>query len=92
MKYMISKKLKAIYKEQHKNYDYAISSIMDNFDPDSYLACFEIIKSFELEGEKCEICIGDKLVERISADLNMDTLNDMTVEILLWIGVMFPEV
>ena len=92
MKVMISQKLKTVYKEQHKNYDYAISSILDNFDPKCYLTCFSLIKEFELDGEKCEICIGDKLAKRIAEDLSIDTINDRTIELLLWIGVLFPEV
>lgn len=92
MKVMISKKLKAVYKEQHKNSDYAITSILDNFDPESYLTCFGLIKGFELDGEKCDICIGDKLAKRIAEDLSMDTVDDRTIELLLWIGVLFPEV
>mgnify|MGYP003299276758 CR=1 FL=1 len=92
MNVMISKKLKTIYKEQHKNYDYAITSILDNFDPECYLTCFGLINEFELDGEKCDICIGDKVGKKISEDLNIDIVDDRTIELLLWIGALFPEV
>lgn len=92
MKTMISKKLKAVYKEQHKNYDYAITSILDNFDPECYLACINLIKNFELDGEKSDVNIGDKLTKRIAEDLSLDTVDDRTIELLLWVGALFPEV
>ena len=84
--------IKAVYKEQHKNYDYAITSILDNFDPECYLTCFGLIKDFELDGEKCDINIGDKLSKRIAEDLSLDIVDDRTIELLLWVGALFPEV
>ena len=92
MKVRISKKLNDIYRKQHKNFDYAISSILDNLDPDSYVSSFEIVKGFELEGEEVDINIGEDVAKRIIADLEMDSLDNMIVELLLWIGVIFPEV
>ena len=35
-----------------------------------------IVKKFELDGERCEIIIGDKLAERIVNDLEIDELDD----------------
>ena len=92
MKVRISKRLIEIYKKQHKNYDYAISSALDNFDSESYTKCFEIVKEFGLDGELCEINLGDELVERIVDDLEIDNLDNRTAELLLWIGAILPEV
>lgn len=92
MKLIVSKKLNDLYNKQHKNFDYAVASALDNFDPDSFVTCFKIIKGFELDGEKCEINIGDELAERIVTDLEMDSLDGKTAEILLWIGAVLPEV
>lgn len=92
MKVMVSKKLNDLYKKQHKNFDYAITSAMDNFDPESFITCFKIVNRFELDGEKCEIKIGDELAERIVSDLEMDSIDGKTAEILLWIGAVLPEV
>lgn len=92
MKVKISKKLNDIYQKQHKNYDYAVTSVLDNFDPESYAICFNIVKEFELDGDKCEISIGDELTGRIVDDLEIDNLDNRTAELLLWLGVIFPEV
>ena len=92
MKVNISQKLNDIYKKQHKNFDYAVTAILDNFDPESYVTCFNSVKKFELDGERCEIIIGDKLTKRIVDDLEIDKLDDKTAELLLWLGVIFPEV
>lgn len=92
MKVNISQKLDDVYKKQHKNFDYAVATILDSFDPESYIICFNIVEKFELDGERCEIIIGDKLAERIVNDLEIDELDDKTAELLLWLGVIFPEV
>lgn len=88
----ISKTLRDLYKKQHKNFDYAIASALDNFDPVSFVSCFKIVNIFELDGEKCRINIGDELVKRIISDLEMNNLDDNTVELLLWVGAVLPEV
>ncbi len=92
MKVRISKKLSDLYGEQHKNFDYAINSALNSFDPDSFVTCFNIVNNFELDGEKCEIKLGNELVGRIASDLGTDNLDDKIVELLLWIGAVFPEV
>ncbi len=92
MKVKISKKLEEIYKKQHKNFDYAITSALDNFDPDSFVTCFEIVEDFKVSGDKCEITIGDNVAERIISDLERTSLDGKDVEILLWIGAVLPEV
>ena len=92
MKIRISKELNNIYKKQHKNFDYAVTPILDNLDPESYVNCFNIVRGFELNGDKCEVSIGDNLTERIVADLEMDKLDNRTAELLLWLGAIFPEV
>lgn len=88
----ISNILKDCYIKQHKNYDYAVSSVLDNLDPESFIRCFEIVKQFELDGDLCEINLGDELVERIVDDLEIDMLDNRTAELLLWIGAILPEV
>ncbi len=92
MKISISFSLNEIYKKQHKNYDYSIASVLDNLDPDSFINCFEIVKEFELEGNKCEINIGDEVAKRISDDLELPFIDGRTVELLLWMGAILPEV
>ena len=37
MKLIVSKKLNDLYNKQHKNFDYAVASALDNFDPDSFV-------------------------------------------------------
>jgi len=92
MKVRISKELSDLYEKQHKNFDYAVASALDNFDPVSFITCFKIVNDFELDGKKCEINLGDELAERIVSDLEIDNLDDKTAELLLWIGAVLPEV
>lgn len=88
----VSKCLVDLYKKQHKNYDYAITSALDSFDPESYIEAFRIIDSFKLKGETIMIRIGNAVAEKIKKDLEIEELEDTTVEILLWIGAVLPEV
>lgn len=92
MQIKVSKGIKDIYKSQHKNYDYAIGSALDNFDPESFVKCFKIVKSFKLGGESEEISLGDGIVERIKSDLEQDNIDQKTIELLLWVGAILPEV
>lgn len=89
---IVSKHLVDIYREQHKNYDYAITSALDSLDPESYIEAFKIIDEFKLKGETAEIKIGNAVAEKIKNDLEVEELEATTVEILLWIGAILPEV
>lgn len=44
-------------KSKHKNFDYTVATILDGFDPESYIICFNIVKKFELDGEVEEVKI-----------------------------------
>lgn len=92
MKVKISRKLKEAYEGQHKNFDYEINFILDSLDPESYAACFKMVKAFGLDGEKVDINLSDEVAERIISDLEMESLNQETVELLLWMGAVLPEV
>lgn len=89
---IVSKRLVDLYREQHKNYDYAISSALDSLDPESYIEAFKIIDQFKLKGETIDIKIGTTVAEKIKKDLEVEELESVTVEILLWIGAILPEV
>lgn len=92
MKVKVSSELNDIYKRQHKNFDYAISSALNYVDPDSFIDCFEIVNGFEIKGVPIEIEIGDDLVNRLKNDFCIKTVDDKTVVILLWLGAILPEV
>ena len=92
MKVMISRKLYDIYKKQHKNFDYAVTSVLDNLDPESYIECFRAVDSFDLNGEKCQIELGNVVSEQIMNDLKINTVDDKTAELLIWMGAVLPEV
>ena len=88
----VSLRLVDLYNKQQKNYDYAISSALDCLDPKSYIEAFRCVDSFKLKGETTVIKIGDTVAEKIKNDLEIETLEAATIEMLLWIGVILPEV
>lgn len=92
MQVNISKKLIQLYKEQHKNYDYAVDFILDSMDPNSLKKCFKLVNNFELDGEKDCIEVSDELIQRILSDLNVELLPDKITELLIWMGAAFPEI
>lgn len=92
MKIEISQRLKDIYLKQHKNFDYEINYVLDSLDPQSFIECFRMVESFEIDGSKTEIDLGEDVAKRIVSDLDEDSLNEKTVALLLWIGAAFPEV
>ena len=89
---IVSEQLVELYIKLHKNYDYAINQALDSFDPESYIESFRIIETFKIKGEPAVIKIGNSVVEKIKTDLEIEELEDTTVELLLWIGAIFPEV
>lgn len=92
MNVTISKKIFDLYKKQHKNFDYAVNSALDNLDPDAFVTCFGAVKQFELAGEKCQIELGKDVSARILSDLEITSLDNKTAELLIWLGGILPEV
>ena len=92
MTFQISEKLRDLYHNQSKNYEYAIDQIMNSFDPESFVECFRIVNGFDTIGDKCEINISDSLVDNMIKDLGLEHLDHKTVELVLWLGAVFPEV
>lgn len=92
MEVKISKKLNDIYNAEHKNMDYEIEFVLDSLDPVSYKECFSMVKTFDLQGSKCVVSIGNNIVDRVLSDLELDEVDDNTFELLLWIGAALPEV
>lgn len=51
-----------------------------------------MVKAFALDDEKVDINLGDEVAERIVSDLEMESLHQEPVELLLWMGAVLPEV
>lgn len=92
MKVNISNDLYKIYKIQHKNIEYALNTILDTFDPDSYYKGFILLDKFCLKGSKIEISIGEDLYKKIQDCFEDIKISEELIESLLWISVLFPEV
>ena len=92
MEVMISSDLQRIYKESHKNYDMAVMTLLESFDPNVFPSAFEIIDSFSCTGEHVAIKLGNSVVEQIkSAFIDKEVTNEL-INTLLWIDVLFPEI
>ena len=92
MKVSISKVLKDLYQESHKNYEYALESLMNSLDPATYAKAIKDIKSIEsVSEEKVEIEILDSAVNMLKGALDENEVKSETVELLLWVAVLMPE-
>lgn len=92
MKVEISKVVRDLYQENNKNYEYAIESLLNSLDPNSYESAITDIKKIESGSEKVEIDISDTTVKTIQAALNIENIKMETIELLLWVAVLFPEI
>ncbi len=92
MEVMISSDLQRIYKESHKNYDMAVMTLLDSFDPNVFPSAFEIIDSFSCTGELVAIKLGKTAVEQIKSTFEDKEVTSGLINILLWIAVLFPEI
>lgn len=92
MKVMISKTVRDLYQESHKNYEYALESIMNGLDPETYIKAIKDIKKLESVGEKVEVNISDSATEMLKELLSVNEIESNTMELLLWVAVLFPEI
>lgn len=91
MKYSISNKLVNVYKNSHKNYDYALLSILGYFDSQCLDDALEIVRCINLDGDKTEIEIGDSALSEIRNYIPEKFVKAEVIELLLWVAVLFPE-
>jgi len=86
----IGKRLNDIYASSHKNFDYALDFVLSSIDVDCCKSALDAVEEFELIGEKTSANINEKTIEKINKTLGYS--DDKTVERLLWMAVMFPEI
>lgn len=90
MKVDISKKLYDVLKKHHKNIDYSLQCLVNSLDPEACKDVFKVLNAIDLGKEKkaCEL-----------SDDTVGTINDLfgkcdreTVEVLIWISALLPEI
>ena len=88
----VSVNLLNIYKENRRNYDMALMTLLDSFDNATFRSAFSAIDAFALLGQKAEITIGAAAVEQIKQTFECEEISDQLINELLWIAVLFPEI
>lgn len=92
MKVSISKAIKDLYQESHKNYEYALESLMNSLDPATYVKAIKDIKRIDsISKERVEVEIPDSAVNMLKGLLDENEVKTETVELLLWVAVLMPE-
>lgn len=92
MKVKISSELKNLYTKGHKNYNYCLNFLLSSLDLSVCSKAMELIKVFELQGEKVEVDIDDSIIDKFNRIFESDIDYQDYIEKLLWIAIFFPEV
>ena len=88
----ISTDLHNIYKDSHKNLDMALMTLLDSLDPKAFQKAFDILNPISLTGDTIKIKIGDAATDQIRDTFGSKDIDNDLVNLLLWIGVLFPEI
>ena len=92
MKIMVSQKIKELYTKSNKNTDYALSCIINSFDPECCERALHDVAEIKFNSEKTPIDVSERTIQEIKELLCESTITNEVVEILLWITVLFPEI
>ena len=90
MKLAVSTKLIESYKANGKNPNYSLSFLLNSVDPGVCAECIGLVDTFKLAGAAAEYEVDDKnvcVVQQLFG--NVDST---TVERLLWVALLFPEI
>ena len=90
MKIQINETLISAYKNARKNPNYALATILSSLDADTCKTSMEIVKDFELSGDCIEIDFDEDNVSVIT-DL-FGKCDASTIEKILWVALLFPEI
>ncbi len=90
MKIKVSDKLQTLYKTQNKTPNYALKFLLNSIEPDCCSECIGLIEEFQLLGAKTEIEVNDSNIQQIKELFGKADSN--TVEQLLWVALLFPEI
>ena len=88
----VSANLLNIYKENRRNYDIALITLLDSFDNATFQRAFSEIGTFTLLGQKTEITIGASATEQIKQAFQYEEISEKLINELLWIAVLLPEI
>lgn len=88
----VSANLLNIYKENRRNYDMALMTLLDSFDNATFQRAFSEIDTFTLLGQKTEITIGASATEQIKQAFQCEEISEELINELLWIAVLLPEI
>ncbi len=83
-----------LYKENHKNLDMALMTLLNSFDPKIYqkaLRSILPIAAKENEDRK-SVKIGATAISQIKDAFDNQEINEELINTLLWIAVLFPEI
>ena len=88
----VSANLLNIYKENRRNYDMALMTLLDSFDNATFQRAFSEIGTFTLLGQKTEITIGASATEQIKQAFQCEEISEKLINELLWIAVLLTEI
>ena len=86
----IAKRINDIYVSANKNVEYTLDFLLSSIEVDCCKKAIDAIEEFTIIGEKTSIDISDKIVGMVNKVLGCS--DEKTIEKLLWIAVMFPEI
>ena len=90
MKLTVSTKLIDSYKANSKNPNYSLSFLLNSIDPSVCADGLGLVETFKLAGAAVEYEIDDKNI-RVMQQL-LGKADSTTVERLLWVALLFPEI
>lgn len=90
MKLTVSTKLIESYKANGKNPNYSLSFLLNSIDPSVCADGLGLVETFKLAGTAVEYEIDDKNIRAMQQLLG--NADSTTVERLLWVALLFPEI
>lgn len=92
MKVQVSKTVKDLYQESHKNYQYALESLLNSLDPATYVKALQDVKKMDSVTDMVEIEIPDSTVNMLKDLLDVEEVKNEIIGVLLWVAVLLPEI
>lgn len=86
----VSTKLIESYKANSKNPNYSLSFLLNSIDPNICADCLGLVETFKLDGVAVEYEIDDKNIRAMQQLFG--NADSTTVERLLWVALLFPEI
>lgn len=90
MKLKINERLVSSFKSVNKNPDYMLDFLLSSIDVNACRNAMEIVEEFKLLGTAVEVEINEKNLYTVNQLFGTSDSN--TVEKLLWVSLLFPEI